>query len=139
MKQLNGALFGRWKIRLKCSAGSYVNLVPTVQGGTHVNGLRAGLTEAMREFCEIRNLLPRGVKVAPEDVWENCHYVLSVKLEDPQFSGQTKERLSSRECVTFVSGVAKDGFSLWLNQHPLEGEKIAEIIITSATKALTRQ
>ncbi|WP_411726975.1 DNA topoisomerase IV subunit B [Methyloglobulus sp.] len=117
-------------------AESYVNLVPTVQGGTHVNGLRAGLTEAMREFCEIRNLLPRGVKVAPEDVWENCHYVLSVKLEDPQFSGQTKERLSSRECVTFVSGVAKDGFSLWLNQHPLEGEKIAEIIINSAQKRL---
>jgi topoisomerase IV subunit B len=115
---------------------SYVNLVPTVQGGTHVNGLRAGLTEAMREFCEIRNLLPRGIKVAPEDVWENCHYVLSVKLEDPQFSGQTKERLSSRECVTFVSGVAKDGFSLWLNQHPMEGEKIAEIIIASANKRL---
>ncbi len=115
---------------------SYVNLVPTVQGGTHVNGLRAGLTEAMREFCEIRNLLPRGVKVAPEDVWENCHFVLSVKLEDPQFSGQTKERLSSRECVAFVSGVAKDGFSLWLNQHPLEGEKIAEIIINSAQKRL---
>ncbi len=115
---------------------SYVNLVPTVQGGTHVNGLRAGLTEAMREFCEIRNLLPRGLKVAPEDVWENCNYVLSVKLEDPQFSGQTKERLSSRECVTFVSGVAKDSFSLWLNQHPLEGEKIAEIIIASATKRL---
>ena len=115
---------------------SYVNLVPTVQGGTHVNGLRAGLTEAMREFCEIRNLLPRGVKVAPEDVWENCHYVLSVKLEDPQFSGQTKERLSSRECVAFVSGVAKDGFSLWLNQHPMEGEKIAEIIINSAQKRL---
>lgn len=115
---------------------SYVNLVPTVQGGTHVNGLRAGLTEAMREFCEFRNLLPRGVKVAPEDVWENCHFILSVKLEDPQFSGQTKERLSSRECVTFVSGVAKDGFSLWLNQHPLEGEKIAEIIIASANKRL---
>ncbi|HEY5141206.1 MAG TPA: ATP-binding protein, partial [Methylococcales bacterium] len=80
---------------------SYVNLVPTAQGGTHVNGLRAGLTEAMREFCDIRNILPRGVKVAPEDVWENCHFVLSVKLEDPQFSGQTKERLSSRECVAF--------------------------------------
>jgi len=115
---------------------SYVNLVPTAQGGTHVNGLRAGLTEAMREFCDIRNILPRGVKVAPEDVWENCHFVLSVKLEDPQFSGQTKERLSSRECVAFVSGVAKDSFSLWLNQHPAEGEKIAEIIISSAQKRL---
>ncbi len=115
---------------------SYVNLVPTTQGGTHVNGLRAGLTEAMREFCEIRNLLPRGVKITPEDVWEHCHYVLSVKLEDPQFSGQTKERLSSRECVAFVSGVAKDTFSLWLNQHPTEGEKIAEVIILSAQKRL---
>lgn len=117
-------------------AESYVNLVPTAQGGTHVNGLRAGLTEAIREFCDFRNLLPRGVKIAPEDVWENCHFVLSVKLEDPQFSGQTKERLSSRECVTFVSGVAKDSFSLWLNQHPQEGEKIAEIILTSAQKRL---
>ncbi len=115
---------------------SYVNLVPTAQGGTHVNGLRAGLTEAMREFCDIHNLLPRGVKIAPEDVWEQCHYVLSVKLEDPQFSGQTKERLSSRECVAFVSGVAKDSFSLWLNQHPQEGEKIAEIILASAQKRL---
>jgi topoisomerase-4 subunit B len=115
---------------------SYVNLVPTAQGGTHVNGLRAGLTEAMREFCEIRNLLPRGVKIAPEDVWEHCHFVLSVKLQDPQFSGQTKERLSSRECVAFVSGIAKDSFSLWLNQHPQEGEKIAEIILTSAQKRL---
>ncbi|WP_031432932.1 DNA topoisomerase IV subunit B [Methylomarinum vadi] len=117
-------------------AESYVNLVPTAQGGTHVNGLRAGLTEAMREFCDFRNLLPRGVKIAPEDVWENCHFVLSVKLEDPQFSGQTKERLSSRECVTFVSGVAKDSFSLWLNQHPQEGEKVAEIILASAQKRL---
>ena len=117
-------------------AESYVNLIPTAQGGTHVNGLRAGLTEAMREFCDLRNILPRGVKIAPEDVWENCHFVLSVKLEDPQFSGQTKERLSSRECVAFVSGVAKDSFSLWLNQHPAEGEKIAEIIVNSAQKRL---
>lgn len=117
-------------------AESYVNLVPTAQGGTHVNGLRAGLTEAIREFLEFRNLLPRSVKIAPEDVWEQCHYVLSVKLKDPQFSGQTKERLSSRECVAFVSGVAKDSFSLWLNQHPQEGEKIAEIILASAQKRL---
>lgn len=115
---------------------SYVNLVPTAQGGTHVNGLRAGLTEAMREFCEFRNLLPRGIKITPEDVWENCHFVLSVKLEDPQFSGQTKERLSSRECVPFVLGFAKDSFSLWLNQHPQEGEKVAEIILASAQKRL---
>ena len=117
-------------------AESYVNLVPTAQGGTHVNGLRAGLTEAIREFCDIRDLLPRGVKIAPEDVWEQCHFVLSVKLEDPQFSGQTKERLSSRECVAFISGVVKDSFSLWLNSHPSEGEKIAELIINSAQKRL---
>jgi topoisomerase-4 subunit B len=117
-------------------AESYVNLVPTAQGGTHVNGLRAGLTDAMREFCDFRNLLPRGVKIAPEDVWEQCHFVLSVKLEDPQFSGQTKERLSSRECVAFIAGVAKDSFSLWLNQHPQDGEKIAEIILASANKRL---
>ncbi len=115
---------------------SYVNLIPTAQGGTHVNGLRAGMTEAIREFCEFRSLLPRGLKIAPEDVWENCHYVLSVKLLDPQFSGQTKERLSSRECVSFISGVAKDRFSLWLNQHPQEGEKVAEIILASAQKRL---
>ncbi len=117
-------------------AESYVNLVPTAQGGTHVNGLRAGLTEAIREFCNIRDLLPRGLKLAPEDVWEQCHFVLSVKLEDPQFSGQTKERLSSRECVAFISGVVKDSFSLWLNSHTTEGEKIAELIINSAQKRL---
>jgi topoisomerase-4 subunit B len=115
---------------------SYVNLVPTAQGGTHVNGLRTGLTEAVREFCEFRNLLPRGIKIAPEDVWERCHYVLSLKMLDPQFSGQTKERLSSRECAPFVSGVAKDAFSLWLNQHPAIGERIAELVIESAQKRL---
>ncbi|MBC8520195.1 MAG: DNA topoisomerase IV subunit B [Gammaproteobacteria bacterium] len=111
---------------------SYVNLVPTPQGGTHVNGLRAGLTEAVREFCEFRNMLPRGVKLAPEDVWEKVSYILSVKMEDPQFSGQIKERLSSREVATFVSGVIKDSFSLWLNQHPAVGEQIAELAINSA-------
>ncbi len=115
---------------------SYANLVPTVQGGTHVNGLRSGLTEAVREFCEFRNLLPRGVKVTPDDVWEHCGYVLSIKMEDPQFSGQTKERLSSRECFTFVSGVVKDAFSLWLNQHPEVGDAIAELVIQSAQRRL---
>jgi topoisomerase-4 subunit B len=115
---------------------SYVNLVPTPQGGTHVNGLRSGLTEAIREFCDFRNLLPRGIKIAPEDVWEKCQFVLSVKLQEPQFSGQTKERLSSRECVAFVSGVAKDAFSLWLNQHPSVGEAIATLVIESAQKRL---
>ncbi|PKM44282.1 MAG: DNA topoisomerase IV subunit B [Gammaproteobacteria bacterium HGW-Gammaproteobacteria-1] len=115
---------------------SYVNLIPTAQGGTHVNGLRTGLTEAMREFCEFRNLLPRGVKLAPEDVWDKVSYVLSVKLADPQFSGQTKERLTSRECAPFVSGVVKDAFSLWLNQHVDLGERLAEIAINSAQSRL---
>ncbi len=111
---------------------SYVNLIPTVQGGTHVNGLRSGLTDAVREFCEFRNLLPRGVKLTPDDVWARVSYVLSAKLLEPQFSGQTKERLSSRECAAFVSGVVKDAFSLWLNQHTDLGESIAELAINSA-------
>lgn len=115
---------------------SYVNLIPTPQGGTHVNGLRGGLLEAMREFCEIRSLLPRGVKIAPDDIWERCSYVLSTKMTDPQFSGQTKERLSSREAVAFVSGVVKDSFSLWLNQHTQEGEQLAEMVITQAQKRM---
>ncbi|HEB99929.1 MAG TPA: DNA topoisomerase IV subunit B [Thiotrichales bacterium] len=113
-------------------AESYVNLIPTAQGGTHVNGLRTGLTEAIREFCEFRSLLPRGVRITPEDVWDRCSYILSVKLEDPQFSGQTKERLSSRECAAFVSGVVKDAFSLWLNQHTEAGERIAQLAIQAA-------
>ncbi|MFO7603453.1 MAG: DNA topoisomerase IV subunit B [Gammaproteobacteria bacterium] len=115
---------------------SYVNLIPTAQGGTHVNGLRTGLTEAIREFCDFRNLLPRGVKIAPEDVWERVSFILSVKLSDPQFSGQTKERLSSRECSAFVSGVVKDAFALWLNQHVNVGEQIAELAINSAQSRL---
>ncbi|MHA7816583.1 MAG: DNA topoisomerase IV subunit B [Pseudohaliea sp.] len=117
-------------------AESYVNLIPTPQGGTHVNGLRSGLLEAMREFCELRNLLPRGVKLTPEDIWERCCYVLSSKLEDPQFSGQTKERLSSREAAAFVSGCAKDAFSLWLNQHTGDAERLAELCINSAQRRL---
>jgi topoisomerase IV subunit B len=111
---------------------SYVNLIPTAQGGTHVNGLRTGLTEAIRQFCEFRNLLPRGVKLAPEDVWSGCCYVLSVKMLDPQFAGQTKERLSSRETAAFVQGVVHDSFSLWLNQHPQEGELVAQLVIANA-------
>ncbi len=117
-------------------AESYVNLVPTTQGGTHVNGLRTGLTEAIREFCEFRNLLPRGVKLSPEDVWEKLSYVLSVKMLDPQFAGQTKERLSSRECSAFVSGVVKDAFSLWLNQHAETGEQLAQFAIANANRRL---
>ena len=115
---------------------SYVNLIPTPQGGTHVNGLRTGLTEAVREFCNMRSILPRGVRLAPEDVWDGVSYVLSVKLEDPQFSGQTKERLSSRESAAFVSGVVKDAFSLWLNQHPETGERIAMLAISNAQSRL---
>jgi topoisomerase IV subunit B len=115
---------------------SYVNLIPTPLGGTHVNGLRSGLLEAFREFCEYRNLLPRGVKLAPEDVWTHCTYVLSVKLQDPQFSGQTKERLSSRACASFVSGVVRDALSQWLHQHVESGERIAEHIIARAQKRL---
>ncbi|MCO7227411.1 DNA topoisomerase IV subunit B [Pleionea sp. CnH1-48] len=117
-------------------AESYVNLIPTPLGGTHVNGLRTGLLEAMREFCEFRNLLPRGVKLTPEDIWERLSYVLSVKLEDPQFSGQTKERLSSRQCAAFVSGVVKDSFSLWLNQHADLGVQLAELAISNAHKRM---
>lgn len=115
---------------------SYVNLIPTAQGGTHVNGLRAGLLEAIREFCEFRNLLPRGVKLAPEDVWERVSYVLSVKMAEAQFSGQTKERLSSRETAAFVSGVVKDAFSLWLNQHADIGQQLAEMAINHAHRRL---
>jgi topoisomerase-4 subunit B len=111
---------------------SYVNLIPTTQGGTHVNGLRTGLVEALREFCEHHSLLPRGVRLAPDDVWEKIGYILSVKLTDPQFSGQTKERLSSRACAAFVSGVVKDAFSLWLNQNVQDGEVIAQLAISSA-------
>lgn len=117
---------------------SYVNLIPTAAGGTHVNGLRSGLLDAIREFCEFRNLLPRGLKLTADDVWENCAYVLSIKMQDPQFSGQTKERLSSRQCAAFVSNIVKDHFSLWLNQHTLEGEKIAELAISRAHRRLKK-
>ena len=115
---------------------SYVNLVPTTQGGTHVNGLRSGLLEALREFCEFRNLMPRGVKISAEDVWDKCSYVLSAKMLDPQFSGQTKERLNSRQAATFISGVVKDSFSLWLSQHVTEAEAIAELAISNAQERL---
>ena len=115
---------------------SYVNLIPTPQGGTHVNGLRTGLTNALREFCEFRSLLPRGVTIAPEDAWDGLSFVLSTKLEDPQFSGQTKERLSSRESAAFVAGIIKDNFSLWLNQHPETGDQIAQLAIVKAQRRL---
>jgi topoisomerase-4 subunit B len=115
---------------------SYVNLIPTAQGGTHVNGLRSGLTDALREFCDFRNLLPRGVKLAPEDVWDRLCFVLSSKMQDPQFSGQTKERLSSRNAAAFVENCAHDGFSLYLNHHVDMGERIAQLAIERAAARL---
>jgi topoisomerase-4 subunit B len=115
---------------------SYVNLIPTAQGGTHVNGFRTGLTEAIREFCEFRNLLPRGVKLAPEDVWARCSYILSVRMTNPQFTGQTKDRLSSREASAFVSGVTQDAFSIWLNNNVADAEKIASVAIDQASTRL---
>lgn len=117
-------------------AESYVNLVPTPQGGTHVSGLRQGLLEALREFCESRSLLPRGVKLAAEDVWERCCYLLSVKLTEPQFTGQTKERLASRACNAFIAGVVRDSFSHWLHQHVETGERIAQLAIERAQRRL---
>ena len=115
---------------------SYVNLIPTAQHGTHVNGLRTGFTDALREFCDFRNLLPRGVKLAPEDVWDRVAFVLSLKMTDPQFSGQTKERLSSRQAAGMVEGAAHDAFSLWLNQHVELGERIAQLAIERASARL---
>jgi topoisomerase IV subunit B len=130
-----------WALQWRADEGeiiteSYVNLVPTAQGGTHVTGLRQGLLDAMREFCEFRNLLPRGVKLTADDVVERCAYVLSVKLTDPQFSGQTKERLSSRSSSTFVSGVIRDSFALWLHKYAEVGDRIAEIAIFRAQSRL---
>ena len=115
---------------------SYVNLIPTPLGGTHVNGLRSGLLEALKEFCEFRDLTPRGIKLTADDLWEQCCYVLSAKLADPQFSGQTKERLSSRQSAVFIAGVVKDAFSLWLSEHRQDGERIAELAIHNAQRRI---
>ena len=117
-------------------AESYVNLIPTVQGGTHVNGLRQGLLNAMTEYCEFRNKLPRGVKLTADDIWDRCAYILSLKMQDAQFAGQTKERLSSRQSAVFVAGVLKDAFSLWLNQNVQDADRLAEIAISSAQRCL---
>ncbi len=143
---LSGSIEGEkeaaeWAVAWRIDEGprveeSYVNLIPTSQGGTHVNGLRLGLTDAIREFCEFRNVLPKGLKLAPEDVWDGASYVLSTKMKEAQFAGQTKERLSSREAAAFVSGVVKDQFGLWLNQHPETGERIAQIAIANAQTRL---
>ncbi len=146
LEPFNGSMAGNhaaidWALVWQTDAGvavteSYVNLVPTPQGGTHVNGLRTGLTNAIREFCDFRSLLPRGIQLVPEDVWDGLSFVLSTKLEDPQFSGQTKERLSSRESAAFVAGIIKDSFSLWLNQHPETGDLIAQLAISKAQRRL---
>jgi len=125
-----------WLVEGELVQESYVNLIPTAQHGTHVNGLRSGLTEALREFCDFRNLLPRAIKLAPEDVWDRVAFVLSLKMGDPQFSGQTKERLSSRQAAGFVENGVKDAFSLWLNQHTELGEKIAQLAIDRASARL---
>lgn len=113
---------------------SYANLIPTTGGGTHVNGLRSGLVDALREFCEFRQLLPRGIKLTPEDVWAGCQYVLSVKIPEPQFASQTKERLTSRQCANWVSALIKDQFALFLNQHNDIGQAIADLAISHAQK-----
>jgi topoisomerase-4 subunit B len=117
-------------------AESYVNLIPTIEGGTHVNGLRSGVAAAVREFCEFRNLLPRGVKLAPEDVWDGASYVLSIKVREPQFAGQTKERLASRDAAQLVEGYVKDALGLWLAQHPDAGERIAQLAISNAQERI---
>ena len=115
---------------------AYVNLIPTTQGGTHINGFRIGLTEAIREFCDFRNLLPKGIKLSPEDVWMQCQYVLSVRMKDPQFTGQTKEKLTSREISQFIATKVKDAFALWLNQNLEIGERIAQVAIDNAQNRL---
>ncbi|KPZ72163.1 MULTISPECIES: DNA topoisomerase IV subunit B [Shewanella] len=115
---------------------SYVNLIPTPLGGTHVNGFRQGLLESMREFCEFRNLVPRGLKLSPEDIWDKASFILSIKMQDPQFSGQTKEKLSSRQSSAFVSGIVRDAFALWLNSNTEQAELLAELCISNAQRRL---
>jgi topoisomerase-4 subunit B len=117
-------------------AESYVNLIPTIEGGTHVNGLRAGVAQAVREFCEFRNLVPRGIKLAPEDVWQKACFVLSVKMQEPQFAGQMKERLGSRDAAALVESYVRDSMALWLNRHPDAGERIAQFAIANAQERI---
>src|SRR5215469_6052563 len=115
---------------------SYVNLIPTIEGGTHVNGLRSGVAQAVREFCEFRNLVPRGIKLTPEDIWEKACYVLSVKINEPQFAGQMKERLASRDAAQLVETNVRDAMGLWLNRHPDAGQKIAQFAIANAQERI---
>ena len=111
---------------------TYVNLIPTSQGGSHLNGFKSGLLDSMKEFCEIRKLLPKGLKLNADDVINNAIFVISSKMQNPQFAGQTKERLDSKEHMSFVSSSTKDVLSIWFNKHTEEGEKIAELAIISA-------
>ena len=111
---------------------TYVNLIPTVQGGSHLNGFKSGLLDSIKEFCDYRNLLPKGLKINADDVINNAIFIVSSKLQNPQFAGQTKERLDSKDHMSFVSNTTKDTFSIWLNTHTEEGEKIAELAIISA-------
>ena len=111
---------------------TYVNLIPTAQGGSHLNGFKSGLLESLKEFCEYRNLLPKGLKINSDDIINNAVFIVSSKLQNPQFAGQTKERLDSKDHMSFVSSTTKDALSIWLNTHTEEGEKIAELAIISA-------
>jgi topoisomerase-4 subunit B len=117
-------------------AESYVNLIPTIEGGTHVNGLRSAVAQAVREFCEFRNLVPRGIKLTPEDVWQQACFVLSVKMQEPQFAGQMKERLGSRDAAALVESYVRDSMALWLNRHPDAGERIAQFAIANAQERI---
>ena len=111
---------------------TYVNLIPTPQGGSHLNGFKSGLLDSIKEFCDYRNLLPKGLKINADDVINSAIFIVSSKLQNPQFAGQTKERLDSKDHMSFVSSTTKDTFSIWLNTHTEEGEKIAELAIISA-------
>lgn len=127
-----------WVPQGELATESYVNLIPTALGGTHVNGLRTGLTEAIRDFADSHNLLPRGLKLAPDDVWDRVSYILSTKMKDPQFSGQTKERLSSRSIASYVANTVKDALILWLSQNVSDGEQIAMLAINNAQNRLRK-
>ena len=115
---------------------TYVNLIPTALGGSHLNGFKSGLLEAIKEFCDYRNLIPKGIKINSDDILANCIFVISSKLKNPQFAGQTKERLDSKDHMSFVSSSTKDSLSIWLNQHTEEGEKIADLAIAAAQKRI---
>ena len=124
-----------WELREQESVTeSYVNLIPTIQGGTHVAGMRSGITDAIKEFCDYRNLIPKGIKITADDVWKNASYILSAKLKDPQFSGQTKEKLSSKEFQSIAANITRDAFAIWLNKETELAERIANISIDNAQK-----